>query len=50
MTAAIARPAVTYCGRSTTAPAAPMRFPPRIVDGLIADRLVARTGELLHLP
>ena len=25
-------------------------FPPRIVDGLIADRLVARTGELLHLP
>jgi A/G-specific adenine glycosylase len=25
-------------------------FPARIVDGLIADRLVARTGDLLHLP
>ena len=28
MTAAIGRPAVTYCGRSTTAPAAPMPFLP----------------------
>jgi A/G-specific adenine glycosylase len=25
-------------------------FPARIVDGLLADRLVARTGDVLHLP
>jgi A/G-specific adenine glycosylase len=25
-------------------------FPPRIVDGLLADRLIARTGPDLHLP
>ena len=25
-------------------------FPARIVDGLVADRLVVRTGDLLHLP
>ena len=25
-------------------------FPARIVDGLIADRLVVRTGDVLHLP
>ncbi len=25
-------------------------FPVRIIDGLVADRLVGRTGDLLHLP
>ena len=25
-------------------------FPARIVDGLIADRLVVRTGDVVHLP
>ena len=50
MTAATGRPAATCCGRSHGGARRADAFPPRIVDGLIADRLVARTGELLHLP
>ena len=33
-----------------TAPVRRRDFPARIVDGLLADRLVVRTGDVLHLP
>ena len=48
--AATARPAAPCCGPSTTAPGRPPTFDARIVAGLVADRLVVRTGDLLHLP
>ena len=49
-TAATARRAATCCGRCTTVPAAPMPSRPASSTVSLADRLVARTGELLHLP
>ena len=38
------------CGASPADRRPPTSFPPRIVAGLVADRLVVRTGSDLRLP
>ena len=47
---ATARHAATCCARCTTAPVPPTRSPRASSTGSLADRLVVRTGDVLHLP